>query len=56
MPIGYVRERFYRDKKVALREAKRLRETRKYNAKVLPTNIPDHLPWTLWTKRISDRP
>ena len=53
---SYSRERFYKNRAEALREAKRLRKTGRYNAKVLKTNIPNHLPWTLWTQRISNRP
>ena len=56
MPTGYQRERYYSDKKAALKEARRLRKTGGYNAQVRRTNIPHRLAWTLWTKRISDRP
>jgi len=56
MPRSYSRERYYSDRKEALREAKRLRKTGKYNAKVLRTTVPSRPPWTLWTQRTSDRP
>lgn len=51
MAKGYIRARFYRDKDAALREAKRLRATGNYDARVHATNITNQLRWTLWTKR-----
>ncbi len=55
--LPYKKERFYVSKDAALREAKRLRKTRSYNAKVLPNlSLDKHFRWVLWTQRISDRP
>ncbi|MDD5486626.1 MAG: hypothetical protein PHW65_03640 [Dehalococcoidales bacterium] len=50
---GYVREAFYRNRADALKEARRLRETGQYNARVLRTTrglIKERPSWTLWTQ------
>ena len=48
---GYVREAFYRNRADALKEAKRLRETGRYNARVLRTTPGlKRYSWTLWTQ------
>jgi len=55
--LPYKKERYYTTKQPALKEAARLRKTRKYNAKVLPnTSLDKHFRWVLWTQRKSDKP
>jgi len=55
--LPYIKARYGDDKRWLLKEAKRLRQTRRYNAKVLRSRKPyDSYKWTLWTQRISDLP
>ena len=54
--LPYLKIRFGNDKDKAwlLKEAKRLRETGRVNAKVLRSRKPyDKYKWTLWTQRIA---
>lgn len=55
--LPYTRGRYSDSKSSLLKEAKRLRATGRYNAKVLKSRKPyDSYKWTMWTQRISDKP
>jgi len=54
---AYVKAAYYQTKAVALKEAARLRKTKRYNSKVLANTSADkHYRWVLWTQLISNRP
>jgi len=50
--LPYTKERYYVSREAALKEARRLRKTGAYNAKVLRnTSLDEHFRWILWTQR-----